>query len=220
MAIKGIVFDFDGVIVNSPKIYTKTMREFIQKQGITLTDSELSRLISFSMRQEFDFLREKHALSLSFEEFMKGTLSSSKKIMENELELMAGAKELLQTLYSSGFSIGLASNNNRSTVDWGLKKFGLEKYFHSVVPIEIVAKPKPAGDVYLKNAEVLSLLPSECVGVEDTVVGCKAVKNAGFKCVGLRNEFSDESSFEGANLVVSSLEELTLEKLKLLGGKK
>ncbi len=217
--IKGVIFDFDGVLIDSPKIYFKTMNSFLQKHKLNLSREELSRLIAFSLHQEFDFLKEKYSLGVSFEEFIKGTLFESRKVMEKELQLNHGVIELLKDLRENKLSIGLASNNNRAVVQFVLKKFGLESFFDAVIPVELVVNPKPAPDVYLKCAQVLALNPSECVGIEDTVIGCQAVKNAGLKCIAFPNEFSDKNLFSDVDLSVSSLSELSAKKIISLGGR-
>ncbi len=217
--IKGVVFDFDGVLVDTPKIYFETMGSFLRSHGLNLSREELSRLIAYSMKQEFGVLREKYSLNVSFDEFMKGTLVHSRKIMENRLEMHVGAKKLLLSLYEKDFSIGLASNNNRSIVDWVLNRFGLKKFFDCVVPVELVSNPKPAPDIYLKSAELLALKPLECVGIEDSVVGCQSVMAAGFKCIAFPNEFSPKEQFKGVDLMVGSLAELSVQKILSLGEK-
>lgn len=215
--IKGVVFDFDGVLVDSPRIYSVNMKRFLSKHGIKLSDSEVARLISFSMSQEFGILKEKYSLNVSFDEFVKHTLLESKKEMEKMLSLMPGAKSLLEELAQNRFSLALASNNNRFVVDWVLKKFGLVHFFDAIVPVELAANPKPAPDIYSKCVQVLALHPSECVGIEDTVVGVKAIKAAGLRAIGLHNEFSDKNFFGEADLVVDSLLELDSKKILALG---
>src|SRR3989344_1966080 len=107
MAIKGVVFDFDGVIVDTPKIYFQTMGNFLERHGLKLSREGLSRLISFSFKQEFEFLKEKYGLGIDFEEFKKETLLESRKMMEKDLSLTSGAKELLLDLSKNGFGVGL-----------------------------------------------------------------------------------------------------------------
>lgn len=218
--IKGVVFDFDGVLVDSPPIYFHTMKSFLSKHGLDISDAELSRMIAFSMKQEFEELCKKYSLKVSFEEFIKGTLVHSKKIMEKELLLHQGALGLLAQLHEKGVLLALASNNNRSVVQWALQKFRLEKFFEVVVPVELVSKPKPAPDIYLKSAELLGLSPFECVGIEDTLVGVDSVVSAGLKCIAFPNRFSDRKLFTKADLVVASLSQLDVKTILSLGEKK
>lgn len=214
-----MVFDFDGVLVDSPGIYFRTMGNFLERHGLKLSREELSRLISFSFKQEFEFLKEKHGLGVDFEHFKKETLVESRKMMQKELRLVPGSMELVASLRQKSALLGVASNNDRSVVEWALNKFGIKKYFDAIVDVSCVEKPKPAPDIYQKNAELLSLLPHECAGIDDSVVGCRAVKNAGFYCIGLHNGFTKPRDLE-ADLVVEKMSELSAEKILALGVEK
>lgn len=218
MAIKGVVFDFDGVIVDTPRIYFQTMGNFLSRHGFKLSKEELSRLISFSFHQEFEFLKEKYGLKMDFEHFKKETLLESRKLMEKELQLVPGVVELIVSLKENNFQVGIASNNNRTVVEWAVMRLGVKKHFDSIVCVDSVKNPKPAPDLYLKNSELMALLPSECVGIEDSVVGCRAVKSAGFYCIGLHNGFTNSADLL-ADLIVEKISDLSAEKILSLGEK-
>ena len=217
--INCVVFDFDGVIVDTPKIYFQTMGNFLERHGLKLSREELSRLITFSFHQEFEFLKEKHGLEMDFEHFKKETLLESRKLMEKELQLVPGILGLIVSLTEKNIRLGIASNNNRTVVEWAVARLGVKKYFDSIVCMDSVKNPKPFPDVYLKNAELLAVSPSECAGIEDSAVGCQAVKNAGFYCIGLHNGFTKPSDLL-ADLVVEKLSELSVEKILSLGVEK
>ena len=218
--IKGVVFDLDGVIIDSPRIYFLTMRDFIRKKGAEVSDAEIHNLIAFSLKDEFHIIRDKYGIESDFEEFIEETLLKSRDIMESELQLNAGVLELLAELKNKKYKIALASNNNGSTIFYVLKKFGIEQSFDAIVTAEEVKNGKPAPDVYEVAVKKLGLVPEECIGIEDSVIGLQAVKNAGMKCVVVPNEFTMGKTFDSADLIIKSLKDITHKKIILLDGAK
>jgi len=216
--IKGVVFDLDGVLIDSPRIYFLTMKDFISKKGADVSDEEIHNLIAFSLKDEFHILREKYNINADFEEFVEETLLRSRDIMESELQLTEGVTDLISELKRKNYLIGLASNNNGSTIFYVLKKFGIEKSFDAIVTAEEVKNGKPSPDVYEVAAKKLGLMPEECIGIEDSVIGMQAVKNAGMKCVVVPNEFTRKNQFSSADLILKSLKELNHSKIMSLDG--
>ena len=91
---------------------------------------------------------------------------------------------------------------------------GVKNFFDAIVTIDMVDNPKPCPDTYLLAAEQLRVDPASCVGVEDTIVGVRAVKKAGMKSIGLANEFTSAEELASADLVVKSISELNYEMLR------
>ena len=216
--IKGVVFDLDGVIIDSPRIYFLTMKDFIKKKGADVSDGEIHNLIAFSLKDEFHLLRDKYGIDSDFEEFIEETLLRSRDMMESELQLTEGVADLLIELKKENYRVGLASNNNGSTISYVLKKFGIEKSFDAIVTAEEVKNGKPSPDVYEVAVKKLGLRPEECIGIEDSVIGMQAVKNAGLKCVVVPNEFTRGKEFNSADLLLKSLKELNHAKIMSMDG--
>src|SRR3989338_4220943 len=115
--IRGVVFDLDGVIVDSPKIYFRVMKNFLKKHRLSVTDKEVSNLICHSLRDELEFINKKYSQNISHDEFVKETLDESLRVSKTELELNFGVMELLVDLKKSHLGLGLASNNNKRSID-------------------------------------------------------------------------------------------------------
>ena len=218
--IKGVIFDLDGVLIDSPRIYFLTMKDFLKKKGAEVPDKEIHNLIALSIKDEYLVIRNKYGIKADFEEFIEETLMKSRDLMDSELQLTEGVVWLLANLKSRDYRIALASNNNASTVSYVMKKFGIGASFDAIVTAEEVKSGKPSPDVYEAAAGKLSLRPEQCIGVEDSVIGMQAVKNAGMKCVVVPNEFTVDRPFDSADLIISSLRELSHEKIIALGGMK
>ena len=112
--------------------------------------------------------------------------------------------------------VGVASNSGNGWVEGGLQRLGLRGYVDAVVTRDMVINPKPAPDIYLKTVQTLSVEPHFAVALEDSEPGCRAAKQAGLKAVAIPNRFSERQDLTVANLVVRSAEELDLDRLVAL----
>jgi beta-phosphoglucomutase len=125
-------------------------------------------------------------------------------------EILPGAKEFLQACINAGIKTALGSaSKNSATI---LEKTGITHFFNAIIDGNKVSKPKPDPEVFLKGAEELGVLPAECVVFEDAIAGVEAAINGGMKVVGI----GSHQVLGKANLVVSGLDKMTLEKLKEL----
>ena len=120
---------------------------------------------------------------------------------------------MLVHLKKNGLAIGLASNNDKRSIDYMLNRFGIGSFFSAIVCAEDVVAGKPNPDIYLKAVKRLRLLPKECVAIEDTFIGVESVKAAGLKCIAFPNQFAKSGSFAKADLVVESLGELSAKRI-------
>jgi HAD superfamily hydrolase (TIGR01509 family) len=129
---------------------------------------------------------------------------------------MTGILELLSNLKKEGIKIGLASSSPLETINLILEKFEIKDYFDAVISGEDLKRGKPAPDIYLKAAELLSVCPENCIGIEDSNHGVCAAKSAGMKCVGLQNTNSGNQDLSNSDLKVDSIEQLNTLMLKNL----
>ncbi len=211
--IKGVVFDLDGVLIDSPKIYFKVMKDFLQNHDLEVTDRVVSNFISLSLKDEFLELTKKYSIDVSFDDFLKETLEKSLAISKKELTVCVGVKELLADLKEKNFLLAVASNNNKRTIDFVFEKFGFSDFFSTVVTGEDVVHGKPHPEIYLNAVQFLGVKPFECVGIEDTLIGVRSVKAAGLKCIAVPNSFAGHVSFQEADLVVKELTDLNSKRI-------
>lgn len=125
-------------------------------------------------------------------------------------EILPGAKEFLQSCIDARLKTALGSaSKNSMTI---LEKTGITHFFNAVIDGNKVSKPKPDPEVFLKGAEELGIAPAGCVVFEDAIAGIEAAHNGGMKAVGI----GSPSVLTAADLVVSGLDKMTLDKLKTL----
>ena len=211
-----IVFDFDGLIVDTEGPGFISWREVYERFGAELDLNVWSHATGYV--GGFD-------PALYLEALLGRKLDWSQIIPEREarnweLTLQAktlpGIEPLFEVARQHGLRIGVASNSGNGWVEEGLKRLGLRHFVDAVVTRDMVMNPKPAPDVYLKTAQTLGIDPNRAVALEDSEPGCRAAKLAGMKAVAIPNKFSECQDFKVADLVVKSAKDLDLKSLEEL----
>lgn len=197
-----LIFDLDGVIVDSMPVHELAWRRYLESLGFD--GSDISSRMHGRRNDEIvrDFLGEtmdQHAVLAHgaakervFRDLLRERLRES---------LVAGIAEWLDRV--EGAPIALATNAERANIDFTLDGTGLRRYFDVIVDGSEVSRPKPAPDVYLRAAELLGISPRDCIVFEDSPVGVAAAVAAGMRVVGVRTHPSplDGILFSVANFL-------------------
>lgn len=184
--IKAIVFDMDGVIFDSEKLYRKHWMITGKEYGIPEdTMRELCNLIAGSTKERNEkLMKSRFGEDFDYMTFREKTMSRmDQDIMENGVELKPGVVELFDYLKENEYQIGLATSTQQERAERNLKNAGILSYFDKIVYGGVVANGKPAPDIYLKACEDLGVKPSEAMGIEDSINGVKSASAAGLYTV-------------------------------------
>jgi len=212
--VKACLFDLDGVIVDTAKYHYLAWRRLALELGFDFTAEQNESLKGVSRMASLEILLDIGGLTLGDAE--KISLAEKKNNWYREFiatmtpdEILPGSKELLEKLRINGFKIALGSaSKNSMTI---LNNVGLVKHFDAIIDGTKTSNAKPDPEVFLLGAKELGVLPSECVVFEDAKAGIQAAINAGMYSIGIGDPFV----LNKANIVISSLAEMTLEKLNL-----
>lgn len=212
--VKACLFDLDGVIVDTAKYHYLAWRRLALELGFDFTLEQNESLKGVSRMASLKILLDIGGLTLG--ETEKISLAQKKNNWYCELiatmtpdEILPGSTELLEKLRINGFKIALGSaSKNSMTI---LKNVGLVNHFDVIIDGTKTSNAKPDPEVFLLGAKELGVLPSECVVFEDAKAGIQAAINAGMYSIGI----GDPLVLNKANIVISSLAEMTLEKLNL-----
>ncbi|MDO8452812.1 MAG: HAD family phosphatase [bacterium] len=217
MKFSTVIFDLDGTILDNEEVYAKVISEVLQKYGVARDkfDETHPHITGVGLEENWTKLKEKFDLS-STVSVLKHETQTSYLAKLNEVEVNSGFVELVEALREEGVAIGLATSNEWFVVEDVLEDLDLQKYFDVIVTVEEVLHPKPAPDLFLEAARKLGAEYSECVVIEDSVVGIKAAKEADMVGVAIASNFTLEEEFEGASWVVSSMEEINPKLLDAL----
>jgi beta-phosphoglucomutase family hydrolase len=181
---RGVVFDFDGVIVDSHPVHTRAWKKFLESVGKTASESQLQFVLDGRKRE--DILR--HFLGeLDPEQVVEYGVRKEQLFRDEaaDVQTVEGLLDFLADLQDSQVVLGVASSASRSRVDFLLDRLDLKRYFRAVVTADEVEHGKPDPAVFLRAAHNLGLCPSELLAFEDAVSGVRAARSAGMKCIGI-----------------------------------
>jgi beta-phosphoglucomutase len=213
--IKACIFDLDGVIVDTAVYHYKAWRRLANQLGFDFTEEQNERLKGVSRVQSLEIILEIGGVGKTDAE--KEQLAAQKNAWYVDMishmkpdEILPGAKAFVQACRDTGIKTALGSaSKNSMTI---LEKINMVNLFDSIIDGNKVSKAKPDPEVFLKGAEELNIAPADCVVFEDAIAGVEAAINGGMKVVGI----GLPNVLVGANLVVSGLDKMSLEKLQTL----
>lgn len=203
--IKGILWDNDGVLVNTEPIFYEANRQIFAAHGIQLTESDFANWFLSGNSGGWHLLRER-----GYAEDEIGLVRIARDQRYGELLASAdnlvnpGIEQLLSVL-GSVFSMGVVTNAWASHFNQIHSNSRLLPYFDVILTRECFPSAKPAPDGYLRGLEKLGLEATECVAIEDSPRGALAARAAGIKCIVLRNELNAQCTFDRDFLFVDSL---------------
>lgn len=212
-ALRGVVFDFDGVIVDSHPVHRRAWRKFLESMGRTVSEEELEFVLDGRKRE--DILR--HFLGDLDPELMISYGHRKEQFFRDEagnVVTVNGLLCFLEGLEDAGVAIAVASSGSRSRVNFLLDRLDLRKHFQIVVTGDEVKKGKPDPSIFLSAARALQKDPGELLAFEDAVSGVQSAKAARMKCVGIAHP--DRASLlldAGADDVVPDFCSLSYSKL-------
>ncbi len=210
----GAIFDWDGVLIDSSMHHEESWNRLAQEENRILPVGHF--LQGFGMKNEAIIpgilgwtrdLAEMHRISLRKE------LLYREIIQEWGLELLTGARSLLDTLYNEGIPCAIGSSTHRKNITMSLEILGIEKYFRTLITAEDVQQGKPNPEVFLLAAKALELNSNRCVVFEDAPMGIEAALAGGMKAIGITSTHP-KSILAKAHLVVRRLDEMDIDRLE------
>lgn len=210
--MKAVIFDMDGVIIDSEPMHVKLESEILEEFGGDYSKVDLEGFMGTTDAKMWSTFKEQFNLEPSVEELIN---IKRKRFIENldYIPLVDDVLDFMAALRDHGYKLGLASSNNEDAVEAIKNKFGLDKYIEVFTNGEAVTKGKPHPEIFLLTAGQFGLKPEECLVIEDSRNGVLAAKAAGMKCVGFRNKNSGVQDLSEADLIVGSYKELTMEAM-------
>ena len=181
--IKNIIFDFDGVLVDSEILVAKAFAKYMKTFDISIDDKEFANYAGKKTVEVIASLSEKYSIK-NQQKFFDDIMDIASNIYKNELTIVNGVDEFLDEI---SLNLFIGSNSIKKRIIDGLNKVKLNKYFkpNQVYSFDLVDNPKPHPDVYLKAIEDNQLKKHETIIIEDSVVGVKAGCSADVRVIGL-----------------------------------
>jgi len=212
--IRALVFDFDGLILETETPAYETWAEIYKEHGHELP---LDRWFDYIGREGGFFDAADHLAALVGEGFDREAARKRRDARKTELidalDVMVGVREYVADAKRLGLSLAVASSSSRKWVLGHLERLRLHAEWDGVFTRDDVARTKPAPDLYLAAVEALGVAPGEAVAFEDSRNGIAAAKDAGLLCVAVPNALTAAMDLSRADLRLESLAETPLERL-------
>ena len=203
--IEAIIFDMDGVIIDSEQIWKRAEKEVFSSVGVKLSDELCNITEAMTTSEVTNFWFDKFPWkNKSLEEIEHGVINRVAHLIKEEGKAIDGIEEFIKSLKSKGYKIGLATNSPSNLIPVVLEKLKLSDYFDVTSSAEHEAEGKPAPFVYLTVAEKLNVKPENCLAIEDSHSGLLAAKKAGMKTVIITAKNLDNKKIENADYKISS----------------
>jgi HAD superfamily hydrolase (TIGR01509 family) len=210
--IDAVVFDLDGVIVDSEPIWDEVREGYIREHGGRYDDEAQRAMMGMSSTEWSQHIHDELGVDIRPEQINADVVELMAVRYREHLPLIRGAREAVERMACS-FPCGLASSSNRQLIDVVLELAELTEFFRATVSSEEVTRGKPAADVYIEVARRLDVAPQVCTAIEDSHAGIRSAKAAGMRVVAIPNPHypPDEDALAAADVVLESVAELAVE---------
>ncbi|MCW3159834.1 HAD family hydrolase [Chryseobacterium oryctis] len=217
MPLKAVLFDMDGVIVDTEPLHRKAYFKTFSELEINVSEDLYTSFTGASTKRVCETLIVQFNLNKTHEEIAKIKRAHFKDYFYNddEFDLIPGVRNLIQHYHENGIKLILASSATMTTINMVFEKFGLEKYFSGKISGADLKESKPHPEVFLLAAEMADETPENCMVIEDSTNGILAAHRANIFCSAYRSPHSKNQDYTLANNVVSDYAELELDKISI-----
>jgi len=213
--IAAVIFDLDGVLVDSEAVWDEVRRRFTEENGGHWHSGAQRDMMGMSSVEWSRYVRDRLGVQMEPEQISEAVANAVAEVYREQLPLLPGALESVRAL-AAEWPLGLASSSNSHVIDLVLELAGIADDFQATVSSEEVRAGKPAPDVYLEAAKRLGVAPSACAAIEDSTNGLRSARAAAMAVIAVPNrDFPpDPDALELADVVLDSLTELTPEVIR------
>lgn len=207
--IKAVLFDMDGLMVDTEPLHLQAFNFALEKFGKHLTEEEnTKRYIGTPDTEGAKDMVVRFNLPISVSEFLKVKQDKSRELLSGHLIPEPGLIELLDNLKEGGYKVAIASSSSLENIKAIVKNLGVEDKIDQLASAEEAERGKPAPDVYLLAAEKLGVKSEECLVLEDAPKGVEAGKAAGTTVFAIPSQYTKGQDFSQADKVLGSLSEV------------
>ena len=214
MAVTAIICDLDGLLTDTETLHYKSYREIFPEFGFEISESDYAEHWIRDGQGIAEYVA-RHGLTCEPEDIRRRKIDVYLRLLKTEVQPMPGALAFLDRVYGR-YRLAVASSSYAVSVGGVLRALGITDRFDAIVCGDQVAKAKPDPEIFLRAAQQLGVAPDECVVLEDAEKGVRAAHAAGMRCLAVPNRFTRGTDFSRASLIVSSLDEITIEMLDSL----
>jgi HAD superfamily hydrolase (TIGR01509 family) len=203
--IEGVLFDMDGVLVDSEQFICKAAIMMFRELGFNVSPQDFLPFVGMGENRYIGGVAEKYKILIDIEQVKARTYDIYETIVKGKLFSLPGASEFIKKCSNKGLKLALATSADPVKMKINLREIGLsEDTFQAIITGKDVKRKKPFPDIYIKASESLGLKPGNCLVIEDAVSGIKSGKSAGCRCLAVTSTFNEEALAE-ADWICDSL---------------
>ena len=206
---KLVIFDMDGVLVDSEPLYFQVEKAVMENLGIKLTQKEQENFVGISPKVMWNEILQRYQIDISLDDVLHIYYSNLKLALEKStLAPMQNVELFIKKLLKYQIDFCLATSSSSTVSQEILEQIGLKSYFKTIITSDDVINSKPAPDLFLKTLQKFRIKPAEAVIIEDSYNGVLASVLAGVDCIGYCNDYKNNQDLSQANYLVHNFKDL------------
>jgi len=203
---KAVIFDMDGVLIDSEPAYLDMNKRLFADFGIEMDEKDYKALVGLPSIPMWTMLKKKYDLKNEVNDFLMIEKKRMHEILESDIisNPVEGVTELLGTLRENNFKLSIASSSAKENVNFIISKLNLTGYFDFIISGEEVKNGKPSPDIFLAVSGKFRISPDKCYVIEDSNNGIIAARTAGMNCIGFTNNDSNSQDLSGSDFILKN----------------
>lgn len=212
--VKAVLFDLDGVLVNTEEISTKASDKILKEVGIVQTRKERENVFGRRSVENYKAAIDARGLKLDPEVLVEKKIKVFKQMIKGNVEPLPGIRDLVTNLKTEAIKLAVVSSSPEERVYATLEEVKLKDEFDFIVTGDCCKLGKPDPEPFLMAARELGVAPADCVVIEDAQIGVQAALAAGMKCAAVKSPHTFGQDLEDADIVLEGTIQLSLEVLE------
>jgi len=208
--IKAIIFDMDGVLVNTTQYARQTANLILKKNKINFSEEEFKEYVGVSTRDRVNLWNKKFGTDIDVEQFSKDFISTQFELMKDELKENKEILSVITNLKKQNLKVAVATSSLMEKAEKILHFLGIFDLLDILITADDIQNHKPDPEIYLKTAEKLNVSPEECVVIEDSIKGILAGKNANMKVLALKTKLFTSDDLQVADKIIEKLSDIEI----------
>jgi HAD superfamily hydrolase (TIGR01509 family) len=213
--LKAVLFDMDGVIVDTEPLHYKAYQKMFAKVGIEVSSEMYEGFTGQSTYGICKQLCTHFNLELEPQELVQIKRNYFTKLFfdDDDLKLLDGVEKLINNYFDHGLTLVVASSASMFTINNVMKRFKLDRFFSNKLSGADLKASKPHPEIFINAAKAANALANECFVIEDSTNGIRAAHKAGIYCVAYKSEHSKNQDYTLADMLISDYKEITFERM-------
>lgn len=206
--MKAVIFDMDGVLVDTPFIACEASNILLKKEGIEFTQSQFKKYLKFGIEDRVKIWNKEFNKNIDENNFFEKFIDLQIKLLKKDIE-ENNINEILTELKRKNLKLGLATKAKRIKVDKILTALGLTNIFDSIVTGDITKNHKPHPEVYIASLKNLNVKGNDAIVIEDSPHGIESAKSAGIKVIAYKTKVFSLDDLKQADFIIHDLTEIS-----------